>query len=144
VRIKNVSPDLAFHPTDPAFNRYFSDAQRSQELPTAYTYVEVDGQRYPGSAVRYPFDAKLDREYVEGQAEDNRPLRPGEERAYVIAAYTHPDNRKLLDALKRAGRGKEVLWRVQLRRGLVPWKDQEVAVTAVIGVKFTPGDVKKG
>jgi len=34
-----------------------------------------------------------------------------------------------------------LLWRVQLRRGLVKHKDKEYSVSAVVGVEFSASDI---
>jgi hypothetical protein len=35
-----------------------------------------------------------------------------------------------------------LLWRVQVRRGLIEFKGKDVPVTAIIGVEFKSSDVK--
>jgi hypothetical protein len=47
----------------------------------------------------------------------------------------------VLAAVER-GKGPAV-WRIQVRRGTVPYQGTEIPVSAVIGVIFTAADVKK-
>jgi hypothetical protein len=60
-------------------------------------------------------------------------VQPGE--AMTVAFRTTQDDRAAVRAEAAAG---PLLWRVQLRRGLVPLRDTEVSATAVIGVEFAP------
>lgn len=139
LRIKNNSDDLLIHPTDPAFNsRYFP-----QTKMTPYTGVVVGQQRYLGGPFLWP-DPQYERQYVDGQENDDKPLGPKEERDYVIASVPNAsDIRKALDAAKDS----PAVWRVQLRRGLMTvkddqGKDHDISVTSVIGVVFAAADVQ--
>jgi hypothetical protein len=76
------------------------------------------------------------RETVEGQ--QHRRLRPQEELTTLIC--TDPDDH--VARLLASARGP-LLWRVQVRRGLVPVRDREVSSTAVIGVEFEPDQIQR-
>src|SRR5262249_3524628 len=84
LKLKNVSHDVVFNPTDPCFDRNPRDAG---DKP--YTLVEVGKNYFYGGVIEYLTDAvDVSREWLEGQENDNRVLRPGEERQTVVA--THP------------------------------------------------------
>ncbi len=130
LNVRNTSSDLTFHPLDPAFNR---KAYESDKPPTA---LVVGKESYTGGAVTWPFEGKVKRAYETAQAGDDQPLGPGESRKYVITT----DARESLVKTVQAARDT-MLWRVQVRRGLVEYRGREVSVTAVIGVEFQASDV---
>src|SRR5262249_13401956 len=138
LRLKNVSSDWVFSPTDPLFDRYYEPQRDKTAKP--YTLVQVGDRFFYGGAmdiVRVARQGK--RRYIDGQENDDKPLNPGEERTTVVC--TDPrDDTLIPTVLKSAG---PMTWRVQLRRGVVPFKGRDRSVTAVVGVEFTAADVKK-
>ena len=91
--------------------------------------------RFFGGPVSWPF--RVGRRQVDEEQEgDAAPLGPGESREYVVCSPAEP---KLLAAVRAAK--EPLLWRVQVRRGLIPFRDKEVPVTAVVGVEFRKEDV---
>jgi hypothetical protein len=145
LRLRNISPDVFFTPTDPVFDRRWKG-----ELGTnrPYTLLDIGGVRFFGGPVKWSPRTKDGksrgigdpREYVKGQEHDNQILKPGEERTSIFC--TDPDNPEILRALK--GYQGPLVWRVHLRRGLVPVGDREVSATAVIGVVFDKKDILSG
>lgn len=140
LQLKNLSTDVWFHPTDPAFVRIHDP---NKNLPTPGTGLIVAGRSFWGGPCRWPFaDADtnntITEEYFEGQEQDSQPLAPGQERETVIVAPRDPQIMKLLDT---PGIGL-ILWRVQLRRGLEMIGDRELPVTAIVGVEFMPKEVQ--
>jgi hypothetical protein len=133
LRLKNVSADLPFKPTDPAFAHWWKPGLSERSKP--YTYVEVGAKRRFYGGPKWHDDQG---EYVVGQEKDNQELPPGEERTTVIC--TDPADQVPVYLDKNPARP---LWRVQLRRGLVSIDDHEVSATFVIGVEFDRTDVKK-
>jgi len=137
LRLKNNSSDVAFHPTDPAFNRH--RRSKPEGLPI-YTGIVVEKDFQMGGGIPWP-DAT--REYLDGQQNDISPLAPGEEREYVIVShYDFPILRRKIDESK----DPNVTWRVQLRRGLETVKDsagvdRDISVSSVIGVEFDRGEI---
>lgn len=136
LRVKNTSDDVVLHPTDPAFNAIYRG-----EMP--YTGIFAGGKMFMGGPWQWP-DSQYERQYVEGQENDDKPLGPREERDYVIASIYSENILAHLGTLKE---GETAVWHVQLRRGFEAWKDQagqekEVPVSSVIGVPFTLADVK--
>jgi hypothetical protein len=137
LQLRNVSEEVFFIPTDPFFERQWKEDSGATK---PYTFLEIGSQRFFGGPIRRSQRGKgaFPREFVQGQENDNQLLRPGEERTTVIC--TDPGNREVLGTLSRY-KGA-LIWRVQLRRGLVVVGNREVSATAVIGVVFEEKDVK--
>lgn len=149
LRLKNVSKDLAFHPLDRYYTRYFRpspprDAMRCPSNDVPYTYLEIGKDRFYGGPGGF-YDLDLDKfnkhgymnEYVVGQDFDTQ-LKPGEElKTFICTDPEDPKLRKALDTYK----GK-VTWRIQVRRGSIVYADRRIPVSAVIGVEFDDEDYK--
>lgn len=140
---KNISTNTVFRPTDSTFDYAWRDRQDSESV-MPYTYLTVAGMRYCG-----PFPRKLvgnrirsgdnlRDEFVEGQEGDAKILKPGETSSTVIV--TEPKDQ--VPSSLRAHRGK-LLWRVQLRRGLVKVKEHDRSATFVMGVEFDKDQIEK-
>lgn len=135
LKLKNVSSDLVFHPIDPAFNRM----KLNDDLGRLYNRLTLGSQIYPGGLFPWrPGESALVRDYLEGQEKDPIPLKPGESREYVIPSQHVARVDGTLKALGRVNG----LWRVQLRTGVVSVPPREVAVTSVVGIQFTTGDIQ--
>lgn len=130
LNVRNTSSDLTFHPLDPAFNR------KVYETDKPPTGLVIGKETYAGGAVTWPFDKNLKRAYERAQEGEDQPLGPGESRKYVVTT----DGRESLVKTVQAARDT-MLWRVQVRRGLVEYLGREVPVTALIGVEFQASDV---
>lgn len=128
MKVKNLSADLTFHPLDPAFNR---KEAATDSPPTA---LVVGKSTYAGGPISWPFGKGVKRAYEAAQLDDDKPLAPGESRSYAV--ISRPD-------AVRAVRGARdtIVWRVQVRRGLVEYRGREVPVTALVGVEFKASDV---
>jgi len=117
------------------------DASKEQH---PYDFIDVGNKRYYGGCILHPVDhdkfnplpVGLEREYMDGQENDIKPLNPGEERRLVFAAY--PKNGVASEATNHKG---PMTWRVLLRRGLVNYKGKDLSVCAVIGVEFNASDI---
>jgi hypothetical protein len=145
LRVKNVSTDTTFHPNDPAFNRASQDGQ-----PLPYTALQI-GSDYHYGPFAWPFDAQTKDAYVAGFKWPEEPLGPGEERdTWVMVAPSGAKasgSRDAVTRLESVPPTDTVLWRVQLRRGLVKTKDEsgkdvEISATTVIGVEFHKDQIK--
>src|SRR5262245_3952373 len=145
LHVKNISPDTTFHPNDPAFNRA---NQKPQPLP--YTALQI-GQEFHYGPFVWPFDAETKDAYVAGYKWPEEPLGPGEERdTWVMVAPSGAKSAGIRDAvsqLESVQPTDTLLWRVQLRRGLVKAKndsgqDVDVSATTVIGVEFRKDQIK--
>jgi hypothetical protein len=134
LRVKNTSADLAIFPMDPAFNRLANP----RNDPHPATRLVVGRQAFYGGAIEWPFAPTVTRRYEEAQAGDATPLKPGEEREYVVFTDVDPE---LLKTVK--GAKDPLLWRVQVRRGLIEFRGKEVPVTAIVGVEFTREQIEK-
>jgi hypothetical protein len=146
LRLKNVSDNLPFYPTDPVFDRRFKpEAEEGRPLlhVKPYTLLEIGKLKVYGGVIEYGSfsETKLNRRiYLQGQENDDKPLAPGASRDTIIA--THPADRAV-EAMQ-GYKGKDPLvWRVLVRRGLVPFQKREISVCAVVGVRFMPADVRK-
>jgi hypothetical protein len=131
LKVKNTSADVPIFPLDPAFTR----TAKGDDKPA--TRLIVGKQTLYGGAIPWPFARDVKREYEEAQATDYEPLKPGETREYVV--FTNEDS-GLAPLVRKTT--ESLLWRVQVRRGLVAFKGKDVPVTAVIGVEFKASDVK--
>jgi hypothetical protein len=145
LKLKNVSEDNVFYPTDPAFERKLKEGYALTNKP--YTFLDLADKRddekkrfYGGNydwILQYEKGETPRKGYVEGQEFDDKPLYPGEERKTVI--YTDPDDH-VIDHMR--GYNGRFVWRVHLRKGLVKVKDREVSATGVIGVTFNKEDIR--
>lgn len=133
-RVKNLSK-VAFHPFDPAFNRYANPTE-----PPPLTAVVIDGERFPGGPIPWPF-VHSGREYIAGQEADESPLPPGQHRTTTLPAIDGEKGKKLL-ALLKSSKGP-ALWQVHVRRGFIDYKGEYVSVGALVGVEFDASQVKR-
>jgi hypothetical protein len=138
LHLRNVSSDLVFTPLDNYFDRCWKDHKGVPPL----TQLEVGPKRFfGGSAVWTPAQSKDQRrEWVEDRRPGTGELKPGEELETFVC--TDGQDAGVLHAVTRYH--GSMLWRVQLRRGLVNWRDREVSATAVIGVEFSDRDLEHG
>jgi hypothetical protein len=135
LRLRNISRDVVFKPMDPFFDRPWKSKSRDG-MP--HTYLSVGARQFFGGQPT-PEEHALGLVVV-GQNHDQE-LQPGQEMTTFICTDPDPkaDAVKAVDAYK----GKEpLLWRVQVRRGLVAVKDEELPATAVVGVQFSREDVQ--
>lgn len=130
LELENVSRDVVFRPLDRFFTRYWPKDQVESNMP--FTYLEAEGppvRRFYGGPDLDP------RQTIDGQDLDS-VLRPGETMTTFVC--TDPDDPVAQFLADYRG---PLLYRVRLRRGLVPLRGKEVSATAIIGVEFSGGDV---
>jgi hypothetical protein len=122
LKLRDVSPDVAFNPVLPAEDYQFR--RISMEDTGPYTYVEAGDRRL------YMRGAEWEQtpQRKQGALFDGM-LQPGEEMVAVFR--TQADDKGLVQAATGT-----LVWRVQLRRGLVTVGDTEVSATAVVGIAF--------
>jgi hypothetical protein len=134
--LRNVSADVFFIPTDPAFSAKWKPGR-----PKPYTFLEIGGQRFYGGPLArhqaFPAADSSGEDLIQGQEDDQLPLEPGQARRTVISSDPH--DRQILAQF--AQESKNCQWRVHLRRGLVSTRDGEVSATAVVGVRFNSAEV---
>jgi hypothetical protein len=134
LELENVSRDVVFYPMDPFFNL---KRTATDESDPPFTYLEFESHRFYSGANEAATRSR-DPVTVDGQNYD-KELRPGEKMTTFVC--TDPDQHvgKYL-----ADYHGPMLYRIRLRRGLVPYRDKEVSATAVIGVDFTSQDINAG
>jgi hypothetical protein len=150
LELENVSADVAFCPLDPYFDRRFEE-KVTDNAP--FTYLEKGDKKFYGGAAAVGTRSKdnpvraeaLDLRGLEGEPDKKlsqnvrKELAPGEKLRTFVAC--NADSKDVAEALE--GYDGPLLYRVRLRRGLVPFKDEEVSASTVIGVEFTGKDVKR-
>lgn len=139
LHLHNVSEDVTFTPLDNYFDRRWRKGKRTG--PPPLTVLEMGSQRFYGGPAEWsPVGgvAAERRQWVEGRKNlDSLGLGPGE--ALDTFVCTDGDDATVLPELERFH--GTLLWRVQLRRGLVRVGQREIPATAVVGVEFTARDV---
>jgi hypothetical protein len=145
LQLKNVSKNVEFRPTDLAYDHVWKDGEHpSATMPYTYLELQPSGKRYCSPL---KWNATIQKqtppfvgsdEYFEGQEEWNKILLPSEQMKTSIAT----DPKDIVPNALRNQKGN-LLWRVQLRRGLVNWRDKDHSITCVIGVEFSPNDIQK-
>jgi hypothetical protein len=145
LRFRNKSTDVYFRPLDRFFTRCWKPQKAGSEI-SPFT-VLVLGSHMKGATKFYggpvPWKGSAGRgerfrepvEKVEGQ-DYEKVLKPGEEMTTFIC--TDPEDHALAALENYRG---PLLWRVQVRRGLVKWQtakgvEREDSATAVIGIEF--------
>jgi hypothetical protein len=136
LHLRNVSKDVAFHPVDPFFDRSWTPDDPNGK---PYTSLDLGGKLFYGGPIDWANAIPRrdnPRQYIAEQHQD-KELRPGEEMDTMVC--TNPKD-NIGDVLK-AYHGP-LVWRLQVRRGLVEVRNREASATAVIGVEFDDSDVK--
>jgi hypothetical protein len=123
--LRNVSEDVDFNPVSNHFLRH----QRG--VPAArkpYTFLEALNQPVRVYGGQWRTTRKGDQ--VAGR------LGPGE--ALEADLTTDPRDARQVRALTADG---PLRWRIQVRRGFVRYKGQDVSATAVVGVEFSAAEI---
>jgi hypothetical protein len=144
LRLKNTADDYAFTPLDNYFDRAWKPGN-DEAVPL--TVLQTDREAFFGGPAKWFAQdgaRRQEREWLHGRKNvDRAGLAPGEEAETIVATDgwdpAIPAHLFGADAegqrAKAPYRGK-LLWRVQIRRGLVEWRGKDVPATAVIGVEF--------
>jgi hypothetical protein len=142
LQLTNTSQDVVFKPTDPYFERRWKREQGTPgtgNMPYMFLDLVKAKKRVYGGPVEWkpPKAGRFaePRERVEGQ-KHGQDLPPGETLTTFVC--TDPEDHVARDLARYDG---PLVWRDQLRRGLVRVRDREVSTTAVVGVEFTDKDV---
>lgn len=147
LKLKNVSADQSFSPLDYYFNRKWKEKSRNS-YPPPFTLVQFGTEKpeksfFGGPANWLPLalagskKSQSPRETVEDENLD-KTLEPGEEMTAFLC--TDGDDSSTQAIYTYHG---PMLWRLQVRRGLVPVGAKEIPATAVIGVEFSTTDIKQ-
>jgi hypothetical protein len=142
---ENLSKDVSFAPNDLSFNRKWKANDRNlyPESRKPYTFLEMGKVRFYGGPCDWNKDVwsgKEPRVFVVGQRHRDL-MRPGEKMEILVT--TDPDDPEVLETLEQFPENGRLLWRVQLRRGLVRINNYEVSATCFIGVRFTKDQIVK-
>lgn len=147
LKLKNVSADQTFCPLDYYFNRKWKEKSRNS-YPPPFTLVQFGTEKpeksfFGGPANWLPLalagskKSQSPRETVENENLD-KSLEPGEEMTAFLC--TDGDDSNTQAIFTHQG---PMLWRLQVRRGLVPVGSKEIPATSVIGVEFAATDIKQ-
>jgi len=147
LKLKNVSTDQTFYPLDYFFNRKWKEKSRNS-YPPPFTLVQFGTEKpeksfFGGPANWLPLalagskKSQSARETVEDENLD-KSLEPGEEMTAFLC--TDGDDSSTQAIFSHQG---PMLWRLQVRRGLVPVGSKEIPATSVIGVEFGAIDIKQ-
>jgi phage FluMu protein Com len=131
LHVKNVSANQVFSPVHPDFLKV---SLGGKTMP--YTFLESRNFKslYGGHLA-----------FQRGEGGDKTidgALKPGQEEDVLVT--TRGDNSKEIVQRIVQSKNENLLWRIQVRRGLVPSDGQPVSATAVIGVQFSARDIGKG
>jgi S-adenosylmethionine hydrolase len=129
---RNISRDVAFSPSDPFFDRAWKGLSSGKK---PYTFLDIGTHRLWGGPLRWKPGRRIEaEETIEGQ--QYRILQPGEQ----LSTFVCTDPQEHVGRILEKYHGN-LVWRVQVRRGLVPVEDGEYPATAVIGVRFRDTDI---
>jgi hypothetical protein len=137
LRLHNRSTDVTFYPLDRFFQREYDG---KGAIP--YTYLEIGKNHFFGGPIKWLSRSDPNYEWIDQQKLD-QVLNPGETLETFVCTNPDKDVTSVLDKYDGA-----ILWRVQVRRGLVKWKptdhdEREDSACAVVGVEFNSSDVQK-
>jgi len=154
LKLRNVAEDYAFTPLDNYFDRRWDPKEPSNP---PLTLLEVGKTIFFGGPAEWaPLNRgrndRSRREWIEGRKNvDSKGLQPGEETETIVCTDAwNPETAKVLFGQDEQGKtiGKpysgSLLWRVQLRRGLITYRGRTLSATAVVGVSFTDSAYSKG
>jgi hypothetical protein len=130
-KARNVSDDQTFTPIADQWLRY---SGRSMTEPKPYTFLErqrTEKQRIYGGSLEWVRGAGAGKKLVGGE------LNPGEEA--IVRLTTEDKYRQVVPNMVSAS--ERLLWRIQVRRGLVPFEGKMVSATAIVGVDFTSREI---
>jgi hypothetical protein len=138
LRLRNTASDYSFAPMDNYFDRRWDG--KSGDAPLT-VLVAGEGVFFGGPAPWYRLDDRQNaREWVEGRQKVMPMLEPGKSMETFVC--TDGDDPKVLAGVARH-KGK-LLWRVNLRRGLIDHKGRLLPAQCVVGVEFTAKDYGGG
>jgi phage FluMu protein Com len=152
LRLKNLAKDYSFTPLDNYFDRKWSPGGGATPL----TLLQAGSTTFFGGPANW-FPLVRDRnkgtrrEWIEGRKNiDREGLAPGATlETFVCTDGWSPDVQRVLFGLDEEGNRKQtpysgsLLWRVQLRRGLITYKGRMLPATSVIGVEFSSADLPR-
>jgi DNA-directed RNA polymerase subunit RPC12/RpoP len=128
VVLRNTSRDTVFNPVSQDFNTFVREVSDRKKAPRPFTFLEIGKDKVYGG-----------RWYVmpkEGAPFDGR-LMPQEEMTAILV--TDPkDSDRIRELDQYDG---QLVWRIQVRRGLVTYQGKDYSTTGVVGVAFKAKDI---
>ena len=148
LKLKNISKDQSFSPMDHYFNRFWRTG-KTNSVPPPFTMVQLGNgkttksffggpAKWVPAAISGSKTSSQLRETVQGCNLD-KVLEPGEETIAFLS--TDGEDPATAELFKHQG---PMLWRVQVRRGLVQVGSREIPSSAVLGVEFSNKDISTG
>jgi hypothetical protein len=134
LRLRNISKDVVFKPMDPYFTRQWRP-KNGGLMP--YTFLSMGDQTVYGGPLSLQEMHDHHLEIVDQNL--NQELRPSEEMTTFVC--TNPED-PVERILKQRKDKEPLIWRVQVRRGLVQVHNREIPATAVIGVQFSQENIQ--
>jgi hypothetical protein len=135
-KAKNISNNLVFAPLD---QDYLKFSKKSLDSGRPYTFLERISKdklnRIYGGDVDFFRGAPGREQRFDGE------IGPGEEAVVHITSNEDYRKREVPNFVKAPER---LVWRVQVRRGLIRVDGKDVPATTVIGVEFTARDIVRG
>jgi hypothetical protein len=132
-RAKNLSSNLVFNPTSDDFMKF---SRKSLDAGKPYTFLErVSREKLPriyGGFLEWYKGPPGKEKLFDGE------IGPGEEALVHLISEGDYRKREVGNFVKAK---EPLLWRLQVRRGLVNVDGKDVPVTTVIGVEFTSRDI---
>jgi len=127
---KNLSKDLVFNPIDDKYLLFASD-KLSMTAGRPYTYLDSSVQRIYGGFV----------DWRKNDVRCDGDIGPGEIETILLTTNGSKENRANIKRIVRSG--EALLWRVQLRQGLVPVDGEMLSATTVVGIEFNANSIDK-
>jgi len=128
LKMKNMSKDVVFNPISYEFLKFAPGVNASPP----YSYLDWKEKKLYGG----------DPEWLrgpEGKEIFGGDIEPGQEeliRIYTVSKYKN-------DVKRIAASNETLVWRVQVRRGFVEVRGNQVSATAVVGVEFNAKAIEK-
>ncbi len=131
LKMRNKSQDLRFNPMPQSFLDFNPNIMTARK---PYTFLETaSNSRFYGGNLDY-----MQGNPAQGPKGDGA-LSPGQEMIILVNTRNDLDS---LRKVKELAPGR-MLWRVQVRRGLMAIRGKDVSVTTVIGVEFDKEQIQR-
>lgn len=134
-KAKNVSSNLVFAPLDQDHLKF---SKSSLDSGRPYTFVERISAGKEKLNKIYGGDLDFYRGAPGREQRFDGEIGPGEEAFVRITSYEEYRKREVPNFVKAP---EKLVWRVQVRRGLVRVEGKDVPATTVIGIEFTARDI---
>jgi hypothetical protein len=133
-KAKNVSQNLVFNPIAPEYMKF------SRHLTGAKPYTYLERLVKPPLPCIYGGDLEWYKGPPGHEKHFDGEIGPGDEATIHLISELDYRKREVDNFVKAR---EKLLWRVQVRRGLVRVDGKDISATTVIGVEFTARDIEK-